>query len=76
MTMVHENADKFKQIHMDQATIRIEIEDVKSLKLEMAKSLQTQKDCVNSNFSIKKQVAEIKAQLNMVYGKELFNRRN
>ena len=51
-------------------------EDIKSLKLDLKNSLGIQKDTVKSYLCMKKDVAEVKGQLEMVYGKKFFHQRN
>ena len=50
--------------------------DMQSLKAELKTAVQKQKDSVKSCLSNKKEVAEIKGQLKMVYGKKFFERKN
>ena len=61
------NEEKFDHVQMQ--------EDLKSLRLELKKSLEAQKDISKSNLNIEKDYSAIKAKLSKVYGREFFERR-
>ena len=83
--MVQWNSDKTQRLNdnfttLTEGMVKIEEkfdydkinEDLKSLKLELKKSLQAQKYISKSNFNIEKDYSAIKAKLSKIYGKEFF----
>ena len=83
MVMVQKNSDNIQRLN-DNVTIltegmmkneeKFDIDDLKSLKLELKKSLQAQKDIIISNLNIEKDYSAVKAKLSKVYGREFFER--
>ena len=66
---------KVKQLSNDIDVLKKDYhEDIKTLKFDLKNCLQIQEDTSKSYLSVKKDISEIKAQLEMVYGKKFFVR--
>ena len=83
IVMVQKNSDNIQRLNDNVTTLtegilkieeKYDYDDLKSLKLELKKSLQVQKDIIRSNFSIEKNYSAIKAKLTKVYGRQFFER--
>lgn len=83
MVMVQKNSDNIQRLNdnlrkLTEGILKIEekydFDDLKSLKLELKKTLQAQKDIIKSNFNIEKNYSAIQAKLTKVYGREFFER--
>ena len=84
MAMVQGNSDNIRPLNDNVATLtegilkieeKFDNDELKSLKLELKKSLKAQKDIIKSNLKIGKDYTAVKAKLTKVYGREFFERR-
>ena len=67
----------FEQLASDMTTrTKMMDEDMKLLKVDLKNSLEIQKETVKSYLCMKKDIADVKGQLEMVYGKKFFQQRN